>query len=160
MAGRNRSMLKQASRYFSPGQISARPNRVESEEFEEADVWGQSAEPGPADYSSPIQTGRAKTKTDRRGTGTGPSSVPVNIPDWSKILGNEYKNSVGSREWEIDGDDVAGELEAGSWVPPHEMVCRNRAVSFSVHEGIGRTLKGRDLRRVRNAIWEKTGFQD
>nr|DAD26183.1 TPA_asm: hypothetical protein HUJ06_027651 [Nelumbo nucifera] len=26
--------------------------------------------------------------------------------------------------------------------------------------GEERTLKGRDLSRVRNAIWEKTGFQD
>jgi hypothetical protein len=40
-------------------------------------------------------------------------------------------------------------------------MCRERAAaSFSVREGAGRTLKGRDLRRVRNAIWEKTGFQD
>ncbi|CAI0540623.1 unnamed protein product [Linum tenue] len=37
---------------------------------------------------------------------------------------------------------------------------RTRIASFSVHEGVGRTLKGRDLSRVRNAIWEKTGFQD
>ncbi|KAJ1424369.1 Senescence regulator S40 [Sesbania bispinosa] len=35
-----------------------------------------------------------------------------------------------------------------------------RVASFSVHEGVGRTLKGRDLSRVRNAIWAKTGFQD
>ncbi|KAF2312106.1 hypothetical protein GH714_028067 [Hevea brasiliensis] len=45
------------------------------------------------------------------------------------------------------------------WVPPHEYLIRRRA-SFSVHEGKGRTLKGRDLRQVRNAIWEKVGFED
>ncbi|CAI0453018.1 unnamed protein product [Linum tenue] len=39
-------------------------------------------------------------------------------------------------------------------------MARTRIASFSVHEGVGRTLKGRDLSRVRNAIWEKTGFQD
>ncbi|KAL2536810.1 hypothetical protein Fot_18201 [Forsythia ovata] len=39
-------------------------------------------------------------------------------------------------------------------------MARTRMASFSVHEGIGRTLKGRDLSTVRNAIWEKTGFQD
>ncbi|KAJ4784336.1 hypothetical protein LUZ62_035582 [Rhynchospora pubera] len=165
MAGRNRSMLKQASRFFSPVQNPVRSTRVDSEEFDESDIWGQSVEPVPGDFSSPIQaTPRAKTKSDRRststGTGTGPASLPVNIPDWSKILGNEYKNSVGAREWEVDDDDVAGELETGTWVPPHEMVYRNRAMSFSVHEGVGRTLKGRDLSRLRNAIWEKTGFQD
>jgi Senescence regulator len=164
MAARNRSMLKQASRYFSPVHNPARSARVDSEEFDESDIWGESVEPGPTDFSNPIQIARAKAKGERRGTGTGkgsgPASLPMNIPDWSKILGNEYKNSVGARDWEEDDDDVAGELEAGKWVPPHEMVCRNRAMSFSVHEGVGRTLKGRDLSRLRNAIWEKTGFQD
>ncbi|XP_078162098.1 protein S40-4-like [Carex rostrata] len=167
MAARNRSMMKHASRFFSPVQNPVRSNRVDSEEFDEADIWGhESVELGPTEMSNPIQITRAKPRTDRRGsgtgtgTGTGPASLPVNIPDWSKILGNEYKNSVGGRDWEVYDDDVAGEVEAGSWVPPHEMVCRNRAMSFSVHEGVGRTLKGRDLRRVRNAIWEKTGFQD
>jgi hypothetical protein len=29
-----------------------------------------------------------------------------------------------------------------------------------VLEGVGRTLKGRDLRQVRNAIWRQTGFLD
>lgn len=156
-------MLKQASRFFSPLQNPVRSTRVDSDEFEESDIWGESVEPGP---TSPIQITRAKAKAERRGTGTGtgkatgPASLPVNIPDWSKILGKEYKNSVGARDWEVEDDDVAGELEGGSWVPPHEMVCRNRAMSFSVHEGVGRTLKGRDLSRLRNAIWEKTGFQD
>jgi hypothetical protein len=27
-------------------------------------------------------------------------------------------------------------------------------------EGAGRTLKGRDLRRMRNAVWRTTGFLD
>jgi hypothetical protein len=50
-------------------------------------------------------------------------------------------------------------------LPPHEMVARARArespmTTFSVLEGAGRTLKGRDLRQVRNAVWRKTGFLD
>jgi hypothetical protein len=44
-------------------------------------------------------------------------------------------------------------------VPPHELAWRGRAASMSVHEGIGRTLKGRDLSRVRDAVWKKTGFE-
>ncbi|KAJ3682326.1 hypothetical protein LUZ60_014899 [Juncus effusus] len=161
MSGRNRSMLKHASRFFSPVPAPVRSSRVDSDEFDESDIWGQSVEPGltPAEFSNPIKSFRTKPKPDRAGTGTGPASLPVNIPDWSKILGEEYKNSVGSREWEVEDDDVADD-ETGTWIPPHEMVCRNRAMSFSVHEGLGRTLKGRDLSRVRNAIWEKTGFQD
>ncbi|GLJ18184.1 hypothetical protein SUGI_0321430 [Cryptomeria japonica] len=42
-------------------------------------------------------------------------------------------------------------------VPPHEFVAHNHQ-NFSVVEGIGRTLKGRDLTRVRNAVLKWTGF--
>lgn len=45
-------------------------------------------------------------------------------------------------------------------LPPHEIVARSQIATFSVFEGLGRTLKGRDLRRVRNAVWQKTGFLD
>lgn len=49
-------------------------------------------------------------------------------------------------------------------LPPHEIVARNSALSpalaCSVLEGVGRTLKGRDLRQVRNAVWRQTGFLD
>ncbi|KAL9296753.1 hypothetical protein ACSQ67_022649 [Phaseolus vulgaris] len=52
------------------------------------------------------------------------------------------------------------EFERSVRVPPHEFLARTRVASFSVHEGVGRTLKGRDLSTLRNAIWAKTGFQD
>jgi hypothetical protein len=53
-------------------------------------------------------------------------------------------------------------------LPPHEMVARASAAgSFgaaanpsSMLEGAGRTLKGRDLRRVRDAVFWQTGFLD
>ncbi|KAE8692909.1 60S ribosomal protein L12-like [Hibiscus syriacus] len=70
------------------------------------------------------------------------------------------------RRSENDENDLVGDdwTEGGVRIPPHEFLAkqmaRTRIVPFSVHEGIGRTLKGRDLRRVRNAIFEKTGFQD
>lgn len=58
-----------------------------------------------------------------------------------------------------DEDDQEEEM-----LPPHEIVSRGSGVSpnttFSVLEGVGRTLKGRDLRRVRNAVWHRTGFLD
>ncbi|KAM7256965.1 hypothetical protein ACFE04_012706 [Oxalis oulophora] len=73
------------------------------------------------------------------------ASLPVNVPKWSKTLGDELL---------IDG---RGDREV--MIPPHELLARTRMASFSVHEGVGRTLKGRDLSKVRNAIWEKTGFQ-
>ncbi|KAK7261353.1 hypothetical protein RIF29_27662 [Crotalaria pallida] len=95
-------------------------------------------------------------------SGGRPASVPVNVPDWSKILGNEYRGSRRKDKFEEgdDDDDVSDDGERGRRVPPHEFLARTRMASLSVHEGVGRTLKGRDLSRVRNAIWAKTGFQD
>ncbi|GAB2275084.1 hypothetical protein Dimus_009851 [Dionaea muscipula] len=104
------------------------------------------------------------------GGGRKPSSLPVNVPDWSKILREEYKenrrntdfNDEGGEEDEGEEEEGEGEGEGkGRWLPPHEfLLARTRTSSFSVHEGIGRTLKGRDLSRVRNAIWAKIGFLD
>lgn len=80
------------------------------------------------------------------------TSAPVNVPDWSKI----YR--VDSVESMHDSDDGESEM-----VPPHEYLAREYARSkksggASVFEGVGRTLKGRDLRRVRDAVWSQTGF--
>ncbi|KAH0744410.1 hypothetical protein KY290_032403 [Solanum tuberosum] len=106
-------------------------------------------------------------------------SAPVNVPDWSKIYGtsskktswhdddndNDYgggghnlvRNSSKFDEENDDDDDDEGEM-----MPPHEWIAkkleRSKISSFSVCEGVGRTLKGRDLSRVRNAILSKTGF--
>ncbi|KAL2473396.1 hypothetical protein Fot_49138 [Forsythia ovata] len=81
------------------------------------------------------------------------TSAPVNVPDWSKI----YRvDSVESMHESDDGMDV-GESEM---FPPHEYLARVYAGSRnnSVFEGVGRTLKGRDLSRVRDAVWSQTGF--
>lgn len=95
-------------------------------------------------------------KSSQRQETDSAASLPLNIPDWSKILKDEYREN---RRVESDGDDVYFG-EGSVRVPPHEFLARTRIASFSVHEGVGRTLKGGDLTRVRNAIWEKTGFQD
>eukprot|EP00262_Sarcandra_glabra_P006325 TRINITY_DN184_c0_g2_i1.p1 TRINITY_DN184_c0_g2~~TRINITY_DN184_c0_g2_i1.p1 ORF type:complete len:230 (-),score=12.27 TRINITY_DN184_c0_g2_i1:73-762(-) len=81
-------------------------------------------------------------------------SAPVNVPVWPA------KESVGrgsSKFGVFDEDDDETEDEM---LPPHEIVARSHMTTFSVFEGVGRTLKGRDLRRVRNAVWQKTGFID
>ncbi|KAL6998023.1 hypothetical protein U1Q18_008147 [Sarracenia purpurea var. burkii] len=80
-------------------------------------------------------------------------SAPMNVPMMPKKARN--------REFtEVDLDDD----EDDEMLPPHEIVARGSAKSpkttFSVLEGVGRTLKGRDLRQVRNAVWRKTGFLD
>ncbi|KAL0418202.1 UNVERIFIED_CONTAM: hypothetical protein Sradi_1233700 [Sesamum radiatum] len=64
------------------------------------------------------------------------ASSPVNVPDWSKILKEEYREN-GRRE----GDDYEEEVEENeNRIPPHEFLARTRMASFSVQDG-------RDLRR-------------
>ncbi|WJX96877.1 hypothetical protein P8452_78019 [Trifolium repens] len=80
------------------------------------------------------------------------TSAPVNVPDWSKIL------RVDSVESLHDMDDGYEDNDS-EMVPPHEYLARGRKMAAnSVFEGVGRTLKGRDLRRVRDAVWNQTGF--
>lgn len=84
------------------------------------------------------------------------TSAPVNVPDWSKI----YR--VNSVESLVDSDEGLDENGA-EIVPPHEYLAREYARSRntatnSVFEGVGRKLKGRDLSRVRDAVWSQTGF--
>ncbi|XP_068649832.1 protein S40-7-like [Aristolochia californica] len=76
-------------------------------------------------------------------------SAPVNVPVWPKPL------SAKQRFVKEDVEEMEEEM-----LPPHEIVARSHKSTFSVFEGVGRTLKGRDLRRVRNAVWQQTGFLD
>ncbi|AQK39322.1 uncharacterized protein LOC107457594 [Zea mays] len=79
-------------------------------------------------------------------------SAPVRIPSDPARRGR----------WAHAGAGAGGSAEdAGeALVPPHEIVARRAAAHSSVLEGAGRTLKGRDLRRVRNAVLRRTGFLD
>lgn len=136
-------------------------------ELDESDMWGVSTRSDSPDSRPRNPSSRrplAAVRSSRCGGVGEPKSVPVNIPDWSKILREEYGGKMrGERIYgELDGGEGGG-YDGGDgeeWIAPHEYLARTRKTSFSVHEGIGRTLKGRDLSRVRNAIWEKTGFQD
>ncbi|XP_052180693.1 uncharacterized protein LOC127793931 [Diospyros lotus] len=81
------------------------------------------------------------------------TSAPVNVPDWSKV----YR--VDSVESLPDSDHGAGD-EDSEIVPPHVYLAREyrEMAAKSVFEGVGRTLKGRDMSRVRDAVWSQTGF--
>ncbi|KZV35167.1 hypothetical protein F511_06873 [Dorcoceras hygrometricum] len=130
-------------------------------ELDETDIWNTDTRSASPEYLR--QTSMVSRKpSSRRVSGGSPASLPVNVPDWSKILKDEYRENR-SKDSNDDYEEIDGG-ETGDWVPPHEFLARQmartRIGSFSVHEGVGRTLKGRDLRRVRNAIWQKTGFQD
>ncbi|KAF3552415.1 hypothetical protein DY000_02008926 [Brassica cretica] len=72
------------------------------------------------------------------------SSLPVNIPGRRYSEDEEYSEDGGRR-----------------MVPPHLIVGRrieSGQMAFSVCTGQGRTLKGRDLSRVRNSVLRLTGF--
>ncbi|KAF0920138.1 hypothetical protein E2562_033441 [Oryza meyeriana var. granulata] len=85
------------------------------------------------------------------------SSAPVRIPAPTTFAGARggYEDDDGART------DSAG---ASTIVPPHVFVAtarrcsEGRTVASSVCVGHGRTLKGRDLRAVRNAVLHMTGF--
>ncbi|MFS8012573.1 putative senescence regulator S40 [Helianthus anomalus] len=63
---------------------------------------------------------------------------------------------------ELADVDIVEDDDDEEMLLPHEIVARGSSprTTFSVLEGVGRTLKGRDLRLVRNAVWRKTGFLD
>lgn len=139
------------------------------EEFQEEDVWsvlreGETSGPGmkipKSHFSSSSSSSTWNIHRSKEVSGVKQSSAPMNVPDWSKVYGNNTKSNrrishLHSHDDDEDDDD-------GCMVPPHEWVARKLArtqiSSFSMCEGIGRTLKGRDLSKVRNAVLTKTGF--
>ncbi|XP_019183262.1 PREDICTED: uncharacterized protein LOC109178152 [Ipomoea nil] len=143
------------------------------EELQEEEIWGVFGGGEADDESSPSSTTRRRISTAAkmipRSNNREPkmahqqhSSAPVNIPDWSKIYGAAAAAGDGflRSSWESDGDE--DDVNGGEMMPPHEWLARKYArsqiSSFSVCEGVGRTLKGRDISRVRNAVLTRTGF--
>lgn len=133
-------------------------------EFDDSDAWRSGYQ------LSTVVVPSKKLQTSVRNFNAGsvdnrapmaPSSLPVNIPEWSKILKNRAENGR-SKERDVMSDDEEESscVDAEHRIPPHEYLAMRRGTSFSVHEGIGRTLKGRDLRQVRNAVWKRVGFED
>lgn len=129
-------------------------------EFDEADIWNTTTCTAAVVFSSsspdrdfshlavPSSSGEKKKVEKKKKKNTksmGSPSLPVKIPqDWSRILKVHYE---GSAEEEV-------------WFPPHVFLERQRAL-FPVHDGTGKTFRGRDLSiRVRDAIWKHTGFED
>ncbi|KAJ7981000.1 Senescence regulator [Quillaja saponaria] len=161
---------------FLPGDRDYGPTLAHDSAFEldESDIYN-SGRANSSEFRKPV-TGYGKKSSsssstslkrvdsgDRVSVGGTQASLPVNVPDWSKILRNEYReNKRKDSIDDYDDDDVDSDdgCDGETRVPPHEFLARTRIASFSVQEGAGRTLKGRDLSRVRNAIWAKTGFQD
>ncbi|KAJ8899757.1 hypothetical protein K2173_019457 [Erythroxylum novogranatense] len=150
--------------FLAPG-VNTPPDNVF--EFDEADIWSgtTSSAVSAMETKKFLPTSRASSKKVSRkieqAMERSPvtcASLPVNIPDWSKIYKEEHQMKERDGVPADDGADFDDDHDGR--VPPHEYLARKRGASFSVHEGIGRTLKGRDLRQVRNAIWKKVGFED
>ncbi|XP_010478328.1 PREDICTED: uncharacterized protein LOC104757297 [Camelina sativa] len=133
-----------------------------SEEFDESDVIfsdnyfpicrredGNEKENRPVGFWENSERVRSKTKSIRSKTTPLPSpfssSVPVNIPMMRRYSSSDDEDDEGGRRM----------------VPPHLIVGRRvegGQMAFSVCTGNGRTLKGRDLSRVRNSVLRLTGF--
>ena len=144
--------------------------------------------PKPSSHNYASGSSCSSTNTTNHEAKIVQQSAPVNIPDWSKLYGqkpNKASKNVSWRKYEGGDDDDEGRDDGGrdssddyeveedeeeeeeeeeeydSKEPPHEFIARRLArsqISFSVCEGAGRTLKGRDLSKVRNAVLSKTGF--
>ncbi|XP_051130692.1 uncharacterized protein LOC127251136 [Andrographis paniculata] len=145
---------KNHHRYLTGGEGAAPTTAAlhDGAEFDESEIWSTndavSGKPDPnkskhlnrANFSPNRPVWKPARKTADRSPPVGPKSLPVNIPDWSKILGDEYRSNGAG---DFFTDDEEDEEEDGNYrLPPHEYLARTRTASFSVHEGIGRTLKG------------------
>ncbi|KAK8960636.1 hypothetical protein KSP40_PGU015203 [Platanthera guangdongensis] len=120
------------------------------EDFDEEEVWPVIMESGD---DSP-KTGKPNALGEEKSAAAViRQSAPVNIPNWAKI----YKK--GEKD---DGFEEEDEDEEEDRVPPHvwiaKKMARSQISSFSVCEGAGRTLKGRDQRNVRDEVLTRTGF--
>ncbi|GLT83556.1 hypothetical protein SLE2022_018390 [Rubroshorea leprosula] len=114
-------------------------------------------------------TSSDSSSSSHKANGIRQQSAPLNIPDWSKVSRKKSKKAASWCDYDDndfgDGDGEDNDEDDDEYnckVPPHEYLARRLArsqiSSFSVLEGVGRKLKGRDLSKVRNAVLTKTGF--
>lgn len=129
-------------------------------ELDESDViWDPDLKSdlfGPDSDTEPDSEPDLSSSLPTRSTSGRIGPVPVNVPEWHRRRAPPSPPRFDDALDEED-DDVDGE-EYVEMVPPHVIVARSHVTTFSVFEGVGRTLKGRDLRRVRNAVFQQTGF--
>lgn len=124
------------------------------EEFEEEEVWAMAREK--KDDSPNIRKLKKSSFSSQSASRKMPrlnligeqsrQSAPISIPNCSNT------NKRNCEEEDEEEDEL----------PPHEWLARKMArtqiSSSSVCEGAGRTLKGRDQRKVRVAVLTRTGF--
>ncbi|KAL5202557.1 hypothetical protein ABZP36_013509 [Zizania latifolia] len=150
------------------------------EEFQEADIlW---PEPPDSSYNSDHrQNGHADDAGDgllidttapsvrsKGSPSSSSSSAPVEISrrkrrsrSWASEDAMFYQTDDDDDDGDGDGD-AKKTMNGAVIVPPHAIVDRRRlrvrTAAYSMCAGKGRTLKGRDLRNVRNLVLQMTGF--
>ncbi|KAL3820708.1 hypothetical protein ACJIZ3_006613 [Penstemon smallii] len=146
-------------------------NVLDSEDFQEDQIWDlmntksevlSNSKTGKTNVSSSESDCRRFTSTPRtiprtNSGGVSPRKLSANHHSSAPVKINQ---DLSKNLW--DADDVISDDDE-EMVPPHEYLARRFAASthiasYSMCEGIGRTLKGRDLSTLRNAILSKTGF--
>ncbi|KAL3627478.1 hypothetical protein CASFOL_028842 [Castilleja foliolosa] len=129
----------------------------------------------------PIPPSKREENLPKRPSSSRPDdedSKGIDFPDWDKILGEEapgkkqfwwddeydpdrFKNENKFSERRIYRPHGAKGDEDDDHLAPHEILSKryykNRA-AYSMCEGAGRTLKGRDLRKFRNTVLFLTGY--
>ncbi|KAH0776412.1 hypothetical protein KY290_007823 [Solanum tuberosum] len=135
-------------------------------DFQEEDIWSQHVVKKKLSITSKMIP-KAKIATISNNESTHvpkQSSAPINISDMSNIYKKKssstfMKNGSYRHSGSVEEDEDCDVIEM---LPPHEYLAKRVARSQidppSMCEGVGRTLKGRDLIRMRNAILIKTGF--
>lgn len=138
-------------------------------DFQEQDIWSHHIVKRKLSTRTPMvippTLPRVKSTTISKNESTNMPkqlSAPINIPDWSKIYNKKSSSrSMGNGGYSggvVEEDEYCDE----AMLPPHEYLAkkfaRNHIAPPSVCEGVGRTLKGRDLSKVRNDVFIKTDF--
>ncbi|XP_073006563.1 uncharacterized protein [Typha latifolia] len=137
------------------------------EDFQEADIlWADDDaaaadelddELAPAEPKQTLARARGPTETS--------AAAPIDISrSWT--FGFRYSNRHGDHgdydyDYDYDYDDDDGsQSDSIEIIPPHVLIARRYKdkMACSVCVGNGRTLKGLDLKRVRNSILRLTGF--
>ncbi|KAJ3678932.1 hypothetical protein LUZ61_021096 [Rhynchospora tenuis] len=121
------------------------------EEFLESEVvWPENLQANSVCYETITNPANQQTTALNYSNGN-TASTPITIPGTSSST-----LSCGQADW-------CKEECTDEQVLPHVLVSRRKntgKLAFPLCSGQGRTLKGRDLRDVRNAVWRMTGFLD
>ncbi|PPD74089.1 hypothetical protein GOBAR_DD28980 [Gossypium barbadense] len=121
-------------------------------DFEEGDVWAVLKESKDSTYK--VGHSSESSIPDR---GHVPSAARM-IPRTLSAINTSSNIGSCCSSYSHEANDV--KQQSAPENIPDLRLARNQISSFSVFEGVGRKLKGRDLKKVRNAVLTKTASRD